>query len=314
MDKYKEVDLKKVKTYSLLKRKSKVALTGFAKVSKKNAKFCEFYNNLPDILVGKEFREVVDALVLAKKKDKMIILMMGAHVIKCGLSPLIIDLMKRDILKAVAINGAGMIHDTEIALCGRTSEEVSEGIKDGSFGMARETAEFINSALEKGLAKGYGAGRSLGDAIIRHGLAYKNLSILANAFNLEVPVTVHIAVGTDIVHQHPSTKGNVVGEATFKDFKNFIYSVSGLDNGGVVLNFGSAVIMPEVFLKALTTARNLNGSVKNFMTVNFDMISHYRPHVNIVSRPVSSGGRGIEIRGRHEIMFPLLYQAVLEKI
>lgn len=314
MDIYKEADLSKVKTYSLSKRKSKVDLGGFARASEKNAKFSDFYNNLPDFLVARLFKEVVEAVVSAKKRGKMVILMMGAHVIKCGLSPIVIDLMRRGIVKAVAINGAGMIHDTEIALAGKTSEEVSEGINDGTFGMAKETAEFINLALKNGVKKGFGAGRSAGEAITASKLKNQNLSILASGVKFKVPVTVHIAIGTDIIHQHPSADGAVLGEASMRDFRNFINSVSKLNNGGVVINVGSAVIMPEVFLKALTTARNLEGSIKDFMTANFDMISHYRPNVNIVKRPVLAGGKGIEIRGHHEIMLPLFYQSVLEKL
>ncbi len=314
MNRYNEADLSKVNTYSLFARHSKVDLGGFAKPSKKNAKFSDFYKNLPGFLVADSFKSVVDAIVSAKKHKKAVILMMGAHVIKVGLSPLVIDLMKKGVITAVSLNGAGMIHDTEISLAGKTSEEVSDGIKDGSFGMARETAEFINSALKKGRKSGYGAGRSVGEAIYRSKAPYKNLSILATGYKEKVPVTVHIAIGTDIVHQQPSSDGAIIGEASYKDFKNLIYTVSGLNGGGVLINFGSSVIMPEVFLKALTTARNLYKKVKDFTTVNFDMISHYRPNVNIVKRPVSCGGRGIEIRGHHEIMMPLLYQAILEKL
>jgi hypothetical protein len=258
-------------------------------------------------------KALVDAIVTAYKKKRMVILMMGAHVIKCGLSPLVVDLMKKGIVKAVALNGAGIIHDTEIAMIGRTSEDVGEGIVDGTFGMAKETANFINEAINAGFAKGLGIGESVGGRICAAKLPHRDLSILACGNAIKVPVTAHVAIGTDIIHQHPSANGEAIGEGSLLDFKNFIYSVARLE-GGVAINFGSAVILPEVFLKALTVARNLGYKAKVFTTANFDMISQYRPHQNILSRPTSTGGKGYNLIGHHEIMMPLLYRSIIEKI
>lgn len=307
------IDLTKLKTTSLYDRKSKVSVNEFAKVMKKGGSFANFYQSLPDFLVSTNFKLLVDAIAAAHRRKKMVIFMMGAHVIKCGLSPLIIDLMKRGVVKAVALNGAGIIHDTEISMIGRTSEDVGEAIRDGSFGMSKETASFINEAINYGFAKGIGIGQAVGTRIVKDKLPYRNLSILATGAALKIPVSVHVAIGTDIIHQHPSANGEAIGEGSLLDFRNFIYSVSRLE-GGVAVNFGSAVILPEVFLKAVTVARNLGFNVKTFTTANFDMISQYRPFQNILSRPTSCGGRGYNIIGHHEIMIPLLYRSVIEKI
>ncbi|MDD5496081.1 MAG: hypothetical protein PHP46_03145, partial [Candidatus Omnitrophica bacterium] len=272
-----------------------------------------FYDSLPNILTSNNFKAIVEALVAAHKNDKMVIFMMGAHVIKCGISPLVIDLMKRGVVKAVALNGAGIIHDTEVAMIGRTSEDVGEGIVDGSFGMAKETAEFINDAINNGFKKGIGIGEAVGGAIVRKKMPHKALSILATGYELGLPVTAHVAIGTDIIHQHPSANGEAIGEGSLLDFRNFIYSVSKLE-GGVAINFGSAVVLPEVFLKAVTVARNLKSRLNKFTTANFDMISQYRPYQNVLSRPTSCGGKGYNIIGHHEIMMPLLYRAVIERV
>ncbi|MDD1763069.1 MAG: hypothetical protein LUQ59_12630 [Methanothrix sp.] len=306
-------DLTKIKTIPLNARKCKVAVSNFAKPGKKGETFSEFYDSLPDVLASQNLRLLVDKVVKAYSAKKMVVLMMGAHVIKCGLSPLVIDLMKRGVIKAVALNGAGVIHDTEIAMIGRTSEDVGEGILDGSFGMAKETASFINGAINDGFKKGLGYGESVGAAICEAKLPHKNFSILANGYELNVPVTAHVAIGTDIIHQHPSASGEAIGAGSLLDFKNFICSVGNLEDG-VAINFGSAVILPEVFLKAITVARNLGHKVDTLTTANFDMISQYRPYQNILSRPTSSGGRGYNIIGHHEIMFPLLYHSIIEKI
>ena len=309
----KRIDLSKIKTIPLNVRKCKVSISDFAKMGKKGGSFKDFYDSLPQILVAQNLKALVDAVVAAHKKKKMVILMMGAHVIKCGLSPLVIDLMKRGVIKAVALNGAGIIHDTEIAMIGRTSEDVGEGIINGSFGMAKETASFINEAINRGFSKGLGIGEALGANIVKSKLPHRGLSILATGFELDVPVTVHVAIGTDIIHQHPSANGEAIGEGSLLDFRNFIYSVSKLEEG-VAINFGSAVILPEVFLKAVTVSRNLSFKLKTFTTANFDMISQYRPYQNILSRPTSMGGRGYNIIGHHEIMMPLLYRSIIEKL
>ncbi|MFH0763448.1 MAG: hypothetical protein V1927_00385 [Candidatus Omnitrophota bacterium] len=306
-------DLTKIRTIPLNARKCKVSIKDFAKVTKKGSGFKSFYDSLPDVLASRNLRFLTDKIVEAFKKDKMVILMMGAHVIKCGLSPLVVDLMKRGVIKAVALNGAGIIHDTEIAMIGRTSEDVGEGILDGSFGMARETASFINGAINDGFTGGLGIGEAVGGAIVKASLAHRNLSILAAGSELNIPVTAHVAIGTDIIHQHPSANGEAIGEGSLLDFRNFIYSISRLERG-VAINFGSAVVLPEVFLKAVTVARNLGNKLTVFTTANFDMISQYRPYQNILSRPTSKGGRGCNIIGHHEIMMPLLYRSIIEKI
>ena len=307
------IDLNRIKTIPLNVRKCKVSISDFARTSRKGSSFSSFYDSFPQILASQNLRSLVDAIVAAHKKKKMVILMMGAHVIKCGLSPLIIDLMERGVIKAVALNGAGIIHDTEIAMIGRTSEDVGEGIVDGTFGMAKETASFINQAINSGFAKGLGIGEAVGANIVKSKLPHRELSILAKGHSLDVPVTAHVAIGTDIIHQHPSANGEAIGEGSLLDFRNFIYSVSKLE-GGVAINFGSAVILPEVFLKALTVARNLKYNVKVFTTANFDMINQYRPHQNILSRPTSMGGRAYNMIGHHEIMMPLLYRSIIEKL
>jgi hypothetical protein len=309
----KRVDLSKIKTICLDTRKCKVSVKDFAHTAKKGSSFRDFYDSMPDVLAAASLKAVVDSIVTAHKKKKMVIFMMGAHVIKCGLSPLIIDLMKRGVVKAIALNGAGIIHDTEVAMIGRTSEDVGEGITDGSFGMAEETASFINGAINHGFRNGLGIGEALGSRIAKSKFLHKSMSILAEGYRLGVPVTVHVAIGTDIIHQHPSAVGMAIGEGSLLDFKNFIYSVSKLE-GGVAANIGSAVILPEVFLKAVTVARNLGYKINKFTTANFDMMSQYRPHQNVISRPTSRGGKGYSIIGHHELMVPLVYRSIIEKI
>lgn len=308
------VDLDSLKTYPISKRKNKVRYQDFAKPPSKGATFSDFFDSIPNILSGNNFRQVVDAVVSAYKKKKPVIVMMGSHIIKCGLNPVIIELIDKNIITAVSMNGSGAIHDFEIALIGRTSEDVSEAIEDGSFGMAKETALYINGALAEAVEKDIGAGHAIGQVIRDEKLQFKKFSILYNCVKQDIPATVHIAIGTDIIHQHPSCDGANLGEASLKDFRNFIGIVSELGDGGVVLNLGSSVILPEVFLKAINVARNLGCKVRNFTACNFDMISHYRPYQNVVKRPISSGGAGYTIIGYHEMMIPFLAQAVMEKI
>ncbi len=310
---YKKIDINKIKTTSLKKRNCKVSIKDFSRIMSKKDTFRNFTDSLPNILKADDLRYLVDKIIQAKKKKKMVIIMMGAHVIKCGLSPLIIDLMTKRVIKAVALHGAGIIHDSEVAMIGRTSEDVVLAIEDGSFGMAKETASFINGAINNGFKKGIGIGEALGEAISKSKFPFKSLSLLAAGHKEKVPVTCHVAIGTDIIHQHPSANGEAIGEGSLVDFRNFIYSVSKLE-GGVAINFGSAVILPEVFLKAFTVARNLGHRIRNFTTANFDMIPHYRPYQNILTRPTSLGGRGIDITGHHEIMIPLLYRMIIDKL
>ena len=236
--------------------------------------------------------------------------MMGAHLIKVGLSPILIDLMERGIVAAVAMNGAGIVHDCELALWGITSENVAENIKDGSFGMAKETADFINGAIKKGMVSKTGLGEILGVELLDAEAPNKPLSLLARGYELGVPVTVHVGMGTDIIHQHPSADGAAIGELSLRDFRIFTSQVSQLGEGGVILNVGSAVLLPEVFVKALNLARNLGHRVVNFTAANFDMYRHYRPQVNVLGRPLRGGGKGFDFSGHHEIMIPLLAAAV----
>jgi hypothetical protein len=286
----------------------------FASLGSKGVSFKKFWDGLPDILAAKDLRRLSKDIVAARRKKKGVIFMLGAHVIKCGLSPLIADLMKRGAVTAVALNGAGIIHDTELAMAGKTSEDVGPALNDGSFGMAKETAEFINTAIDKGVRKGLGIGQAVGRRIALEKLPNAGMSILAAGVTFKVPVTVHVAIGTDIIHQHPSCNGAATGEGSLIDFRNLVYSVVRLDSGGVVVNIGSAIILPEVFLKALNIARNLGHTVKDFTAANLDMILHYRPNQNVVTRPVADGGYGCNIIGHHEIMVPLLYQSIIEEI
>ena len=234
---------------------------------------------------------------------------MGAHPIKCGLSPLIIELIKKKIITGIAWNGACMIHDTEVALIGETSEDVANGLEDGTFGMIYETGDFIHKVMSKRM----GIGNQIGKAVIEENLDYSDYSISANAYQSNIPLTVHVAIGTDIVHQHPKANGSDIGENSMKDFKILANNLKDLNDGGVFLNLGSHVIIPEVFLKALTIVRNLGNTVENFYTANMDMIQHYRPSYNILSRPTLKSGKSYSFTGHHEIMFPLLCACILEK-
>jgi len=239
--------------------------------------------------------------------------MLGAHVIKCGLSPIIIDLMEKGIITTIATNGAGTIHDTELACCGKTSEDVEENLKNGTFGMASETADIINNTISEGKSGDLGFGELLGKRLSEKDIPYRNFSILSAGYRLRIPVTVHVAIGTEIVHQHPSADGEAIGKLSLKDFRIFANNLKNLE-GGVVFNIGSAVILPEVFLKALTVVKNLGYKVENFTAVNIDMIQHYRPKVNVVERPTAQGGKGIIITGHHEFMIPLLAAALKERL
>jgi hypothetical protein len=276
-------------------------------VDARNVRLSGFVDSLPRILVANELRELVRDIERSRRRKRPVILMMGAHVIKVGLSPIIIDLVQRGIVTHVAMNSAAAIHDVETAMWGQTSEDVAANILDGKFGMSRETGEFINRGLVRGFAETTeGYGEAIGKKVIASKAPYRSVSILASCFEESVPVTVHAAIGTDIIHQQPTMDGAATGEMSFRDFKIFANSVKDLRGGGVVLNIGSAVILPEVFLKALTVARNLGFKVRGFSTANFDMIRQYRPQMNVVERPTQSSGRGYSFTGHHEIMIPLL--------
>jgi deoxyhypusine synthase len=307
MSKYKQIDLSGIKTISIKTRKSKVSQREFATaIDPKKASVSEFLQSLPRLLMAEELRKLALDVVKARQKNKPVILMMGAHVIKVGLSPIIIDLIKRKIVTHVAMNSAAAIHDVETAMWGRTSEDVAVNILNGKFGMARETGEFINKALVKAFAESSdGYGEALAKKILALMGKYRALSILATCYLEGIPATVHAAIGTDIVHQQPTMDGAATGEMTFRDFKILAHSVKEMKGAGVTLNIGSAVILPEVFLKALTVARNLGHNVQGFSTANFDMIRQYRPQMNVVERPTQPHGRGYNFIGHHELMIPL---------
>lgn len=271
---------------------------------------------MPDILVARDFRRVVSAVVRAKKSGRGVVLMLGGHVVKTGLSPVLIDLLRRGIVTHVAMNGSAAIHDYEVARFGATSEDVAAGLRDGTFGMAEETGRGLNDAFVAGRDHRRGMGEAVAIALSREPvLANPELSVLLQAHRLGVPATVHAALGAEIIHQHPAADGAAIGDTSLRDFRRLAASLPSLHDGGVVLNVGSAVIMPEVFLKALTIARNLNeGRPTGFTTCDMDMQRHYRPRVNVVQRPVLAGGEGFEITGHHEIMVPLLAWAVIDSL
>jgi deoxyhypusine synthase len=272
-----------------------------------------FLDGLPDILAARDLRDAAARVAAAIRACRPVVLGMGAHAIKVGLGPSIVDLVERGRLAAIAMNGAGLVHDFEMAWGGRTSEDVGPGLDRGLFGMARETGEFVNRATREGVAAGLGLGRAVGDAIEAARLPHRRTSILAAAARAGVPVTVHVAVGTDIVHMHPDADGAAIGEGSMRDFRQLAAVVGRLERG-VYLNLGSAVVLPEVFVKALNLARNLGHRVRHLTTIDMDFQRHYRPAVNVIARPTAMGGRGIQLTGHHEIMFPLLWAAVEEAL
>ncbi|HUT71372.1 MAG TPA: hypothetical protein VMW89_11905 [Desulfatiglandales bacterium] len=309
----KPLSLKDVKTYPLRKRASKVSIKDFGAPWEEGGNLGVWFEKLPGILAARDLRALVDRLAKAAKEHKTVILAMGAHTIKVGLGPIILDLMEREIISGVAMNGAGIIHDLEIAMIGATSEDVASGLPDGRFGMAQETGEFLNNAIKKGAKDGLGLGYSVGKHILEASLPFSHYSVVGGAARLNIPLTVHVAIGTDIIHIHPEVDGAAIGETSHHDFRIFAALVSRLE-GGVYINLGSAVILPEVFLKALTLVRNMGIQVKDFTTVDMDFIKHYRPVTNVVERPTLEGGYGISLIGHNEIMFPLVAAAVIEAL
>ena len=308
------ININKVKTYSMKSRLSKVNSADFAQRPARGKSFSAFFNSLPKILKAKDLHSLVNDLISARRKGKSVIFMAGAHVIKCGLNPVLIELIKKRVITCICLNGAGIIHDFEIAFQGKTSEDVAENLKTGKFGMSKETAEFINRAVNAGVGSGLGLGYSVARKISDSKLPHKDLSLLYSAYKYKIPLCVFVGIGTDIIHQHPSFDAGLTGQGSGRDFYCLTENIRGLNKGGVVLNFGSAVMLPEVFLKALNLCRNLGNKVKDFTAANFDMIYQYRSAQNVVERPTASGGKGYYIIGHHEIMLPLLSQAVLEKI
>ncbi len=308
----KNFDTSGIKTYSIKGRESKVRTSDFARPHRKGASFKDFFFSLPNILASRHFKDVVAAIVQARKDKRPVMLGMGAHAIKVGLNPVIIDLMERGIITSLSLNGAGIIHDFELALVGRTSEDVDKEILTGAFGMAEETGNMLNKAINAAGAE-EGIGAAIGRMIQDGDFPYKDISLLAAGRRLGVPVTVHVAIGTDIIHMHPSFDGRATGEAAHRDFLAFCSIVSGIE-GGVYVNLGSAVLLPEIFLKAVTLCRNLGHSLHHFTTVNMDFVQHYRPNTNVVRRPTQDGGRGFALTGHHEIMLPLLAAAIIEEL
>ena len=314
MSKYKEMNLGKIKPTSIKTRKSKTGIEDFASPLLPDSSFDTFWKSLPKVLAGQDLHRLVELIIQAVHREKPVLVMMGAHVIKLGLSPIFIDLFKYGIIQGIALNGAGAIHDVELAYFCKTSEDVASSLKEGQFGMVRETAEILNQTVTESKEKKLGFGEALGRRIVQEKPAHLDLSILGQAYRSNIPVTVHVALGTDIVHQHPSADGCRIGETSLRDFRIWAQLVSQIGNGGVVLLFGSSVILPEVFLKALAVARNIGGEISHFTAANFDMIRHYRPQVNVVERPIQDGGAGFTFIGHHEIMVPLLAAAVKEEL
>lgn len=311
--KYSPINLHDIKTYPLSKRESKVFINGLCKPFVKGGSFRDFISSLPGFLAVTDLMEVAKAIAKAYANKNPVILGMGAHPIKVGLSPLIIDLMQRGIITAVATNGACIIHDFEMSFIGQTSEDVAKELILGKFGMAKETGFYLNNAINEGVKKGKGIGASVGEFIDSSDFQFKNKSIFREGYKLGIPMTVHVAIGTDIIHMHPEADGALIGEGSMRDFRLFASVVSALE-GGVYINLGSAVILPEVFLKALNIARNLGHKVEEFTSVNLDFIQHYRARENVLKRPTLVKGKNFALTGHHELMFPLLAAIVIEEI
>lgn len=309
---YEEFDLSQVKTYPLDARQNKIRTEDFARPLHSLGGIGDFIDALPKILAGRDFKAVLGALIEAKRTDGGIIWGLGAHVIKTGVGPVLIELMERGFVSALATNGAAVIHDFEIALIGATSEDVDASLSPGQFGMADETGRVLNEAINKGVTEGLGLGQSVCRFLASNRPPHGKASILATASRLGIPVTVHVAIGTDIIHMHPAASGAALGEGSLRDFRHFVANVARLENG-VYLNCGSAVVLPEVFLKAIALSRNRGVAFSKLTTVNIDFMRMYRPLTNVVARPTATSGRGYSLVGHHEIMIPLLGAALIEQ-
>ncbi len=309
--KYTQLDVTKIKTYCVKDRLSKVSVDASAAPHIKGRSFQDFIQALPGFLAVDDLKAVAGAIVAARENDRPVILGMGAHPIKVGLSSIIIDLIQKGVITALASNGASIIHDFEMSFMVQTSEDVARELCTGTFGMGRETGQMVNRAIKEGAAKGIGIGRSMGQFIDVSDFPNKDRSIFREAFSIDIPATVHVAVGSDIIHMHPEADGAAIGEGSLRDFRLLSSVVADLE-GGVFINLGSAVVLPEVFLKALTVARNLGSKVEEFTTVNMDFIQHYRPRENVLKRPTMTKGRCYALTGHHEIMFPLLAAMIIE--
>lgn len=310
---YEEFDLSDVRTYPLSSRQSKAQHSDFARVVRRGVSFSEWFDSLPSILAGKDVRRVVDAMVRARTSDAGIVWGIGAHVIKTGVSPVIIDLMERGYVSALAMNGAGVIHDFEIAFAGATSEDVDEALGPGRFGMAEETGRLLNEAIRDAAERKLGFGQAIGEYLASRSPAYARGSLAVAAHRLGIPLTVHVAMGTDIIHMHPHASGAAIGDISLRDFRYFTSCIARL-GAGVYLNCGSAVVLPEVFLKAVALARNTGRALDELTTVNIDFMRMYRPQTNVVNRPVAgTRGTGISLLGHHEVLIPLIAAAVIDR-
>src|SRR3954467_9870410 len=309
---YAEFDLSGVTTYPLKSRASKARVQDFARAAAPGGSIGAFVDSLPGMLAAADFKAVVRAIVAAKRADTGVVWGLGAHVIKTGLGPVLIDLMERGFVSAIATNGASIIHDFEVALVGATSEDVDEALGPGRFGMADETGRLLNGAINDGVAAGLGIGQSVTRFLAAKEPQYAKQSVLAAAARLQIPVTVHVAIGTDIIHMHPAASGAALGEGSLRDFRYFTSNVARLERG-VYLNCGSAVVLPEVFLKAVALARNQGRTLDGLTTVNLDFLRSYRPQTNVVARPTAGSGRGYTLVGHHELMIPLLAAALVEQ-
>ncbi len=306
------IDRSRIRTQPARRRVSKVKTKDEARPLAPGATISDLLDSLPGLLGAADLNDAIDAWVRAWQRDRMILFGFGAHLIKVGLAPIIVDLLERGAIGGLMMNGAGCVHDLELAMMGRTSEDVAESLDEGRFGMAKETAQRLNGAIVRGRDEGLGMGAAIGRDIFESGDRFAGRSVLASAWRLEIPVTVHAAIGTDIHHMHPSADGAAIGETSYRDFETLTGLVAALSEG-VMLNVGSAVILPEVFLKALALARNLGHPVKRLTTVNCDFMRQYRPQMNIVERPTRLGGRGISLIGQHEVLIPLLAAGVIER-
>jgi Arginine dihydrolase ArgZ-like, C-terminal, Rossmann fold len=308
---YEEFDLSGIRTYPLSSRQSKVRVEDFARPYEKGAGVASWFERLPNVLAAADLKQVASRMLRAKREGGGIIWGFGAHVVKTGLSPILIDLMRRGFVSALATNGAGIIHDFEIALSGSTSEDVDSALGPGNFGMAEETGQLLNTAIADGVQAGLGIGQSVGRFLQQHRGPHANASIACVAAELEVPLTVHVALGTDIIHMHPAASGAALGEGSLRDFRYFTSNVARLERG-VYLNCGSAVVLPEVFLKAVALARNQGRPLTDLTTVNLDFARLYRPQTNVISRPTQGIGTGFSLTGHHELLIPLLAAALIE--
>ena len=309
---YEEFDLSDVKTYPLKSRASKTRVEDFGRPLVPGGSVAAFVDSLPGILAAADFKAIIGAITAAKRVDAGVVWGLGAHVIKTGLGPVLVDLMERGFVAAIATNGAAIIHDFEVALVGGTSEDVDEALGPGRFGMADETGRLLNGAINDGVGAGLGIGQAVTRFLAARQPQFARCSVFAAAARLNIPVTVHVAIGTDIIHMHPAASGAALGEGSLRDFRYFVSNVARLERG-VYLNCGSAVVLPEVFLKAVALARNRGLALAELTTVNLDFIRGYRPQTNVVARPTAGTGRGYSLVGHHELMIPLLAAALVER-